>query len=90
MKMYLDLIIEKFEEDGEEYYLATSNDIQGLVAQGATVEETIEIARSLVVDLIELREIKDKEKKIRLRSIPESFHYPLIFNSKKDGSIIRV
>ncbi len=55
MKKYLDLIIEKFPEKGEEYYLATSTDIQGLVAQGNTVEKTVEIARSLVIDLLELK-----------------------------------
>ncbi|MCD4695709.1 MAG: hypothetical protein K8S16_05650 [Bacteroidales bacterium] len=61
MKKYLDLIIEKFEEEGEVYYLATSKDVQGLVAQGDTVEETVEIARSLVIDITELREKKNKE-----------------------------
>ena len=64
MKKYLDLIIEKFEEKGEVYYLATSKDIQGLVAQGDTVEETVEIARSLVIDLMELREKKIRKKKL--------------------------
>ncbi|OQX82010.1 MAG: hypothetical protein B6D64_01245 [Bacteroidetes bacterium 4484_276] len=90
MKKYLDLIIEKFTEKGEEYYLATSTDIQGLVAQGNSVEETVEIARSLVIDLMELREKKNKEKIVALRKIPETFHYPLIFNTKKDGSLSRV
>jgi len=28
------------------YYLATSDNVQGLVAQGRTISETIEIARS--------------------------------------------
>ena len=63
MKKYLDLIIEKFEEEGEVYYLATSKDVQGLVAQGDTVEETVEIARSLVIDITELREKKNREGK---------------------------
>lgn len=90
MNKYLDLTIEKFEDEGEVYYLATCKDVQGLVAQGNTVEETVEIARSLVVDLIELREIKNKEQNITLKTVPETFHYPLIFNAKKDGSLIRV
>lgn len=90
MKKYLDLKIEKLEENGEVYFLATSKDIQGLVAEGDTVEETVEIARSLVVDLMELRETKNKENKIMLTKIPEIFHYPLIFNTEKNGSIIRV
>ena len=90
MKKYLDLIIEKFEEKGEVYYLATSKDVQGLVAQGDTVEETVEITRSLVVDLMELREKKNKEEKGAVRKIPETFHYPLIVNTKRDGSLSRV
>jgi predicted RNase H-like HicB family nuclease len=37
----------------EGFYLATSDDIQGLVAQGGTVAETIEIARDVARKLIE-------------------------------------
>jgi len=36
-------------------YLATSDDIQGLVAQGRTIQETVEIARDVARKLIELR-----------------------------------
>ena len=90
MKKYLDLVIEKFEEKGDVYYLATSKDVQGLVAQGDTIEDVIEIARSLIVDLTELREKKNRKKNVRLKPIPETFHYPLIINTKKDGSLSRV
>ena len=37
----------------EGVYLATSDDIQGLVAQGRTAAETIEIARDVARKLIE-------------------------------------
>ena len=37
----------------EGFYLATSDDIQGLVAQGRTVAETLEIARDVARKLIE-------------------------------------
>jgi len=37
----------------EGVYLATSDDIQGLVAQGRTVSETLEIARDVARKLIE-------------------------------------
>jgi len=37
----------------EGVYLATSEDVQGLVAQGRTVAETIEIARDVARKLIE-------------------------------------
>jgi predicted RNase H-like HicB family nuclease len=37
----------------EGFYLATSDTIQGLVAQGRTISETIEIARDIAKKLIE-------------------------------------
>lgn len=39
----------------ESVYLATSDDLQGLVAQGRTVAETLEIARDVARKLIEAR-----------------------------------
>jgi predicted RNase H-like HicB family nuclease len=46
----IQLHIEKLGEGG---YLATSDAVQGLVAQGRTVQETIEIARDVAEKLIE-------------------------------------
>jgi predicted RNase H-like HicB family nuclease len=37
----------------EAYYLATSKDIPGLVAQGRNINETVEIARDVTRKLIE-------------------------------------
>jgi predicted RNase H-like HicB family nuclease len=39
----------------EGVFLATSDEIQGLVAQGRTVAETLEIARNVATKLIEAR-----------------------------------
>jgi len=39
----------------EGVYLATSDDIQGLVAQGRTIQETAEFARDVANKLIELQ-----------------------------------
>lgn len=39
----------------EGYYLATSDEIQGLIAQGKTIQETIEIAKDVANNLIELQ-----------------------------------
>ncbi|MEX0968514.1 MAG: DUF1902 domain-containing protein [Bacteroidia bacterium] len=50
MEKLLNLYIEKLPEG---YYLATSDSIQGLVAQGRTISETIEIARDVAKRLIE-------------------------------------
>ena len=47
------LTVEKLPEG---VYLATSEDIQGLVAQGRTIEETLEIARDVAKKLIEAQE----------------------------------
>ncbi|MDP2362741.1 MAG: DUF1902 domain-containing protein [Ignavibacteria bacterium] len=40
----------------EGLYLATSDEIQGLVAQGRTITETLEIARDIAKKLIEAQE----------------------------------
>jgi predicted RNase H-like HicB family nuclease len=40
----------------EGVYLATSDDVQGLVAQGRTIAETIKIARDVAKKLIEAQE----------------------------------
>ncbi|GAB6077589.1 type II toxin-antitoxin system HicB family antitoxin [Hydrogenobaculum acidophilum] len=47
----LTITIEKLPEG---FYLATSDDIQGLVAQGKTIEETVKIALDVVRHLSEL------------------------------------
>ena len=44
METIINIHIEKLPEG---FYLATSDDLQGLVAQGWTVSETIEIARDV-------------------------------------------
>ena len=38
----------------EGYYLATSDQLPGLIAQGKTVDETIEIAEDVAKNLIEI------------------------------------
>jgi antitoxin HicB len=49
-ELILSITIESLEEGG---YLATSDDLQGLVAQGRTIAETIEIAQDVARKLIE-------------------------------------
>ena len=50
MERIVNLHIEKLPEG---VYLATSDDVQGLVAQGRTLAETLEIARDVAKKLIE-------------------------------------
>ena len=52
MERIVTLHIEKLPEGP---YLATSDDVQGLVVQGRTIRETIEIAHDVAKKLIEAR-----------------------------------
>lgn len=49
-ELILSISIEPLDEGG---YLATSDDLQGLIAQGRTMAETIEIAQDVARKLIE-------------------------------------
>ncbi|MBW6535137.1 MAG: hypothetical protein K0B11_09020 [Mariniphaga sp.] len=71
MEKIINIHIEKLPEG---YYLATSESIQGLVAQGRTVAETIEIAKDLAKKLIEAQE----EQIPKLKVLTDSFDYPLV------------
>ncbi len=73
MERIVNLHIEKLPEG---VYLATSDDVQGLVVQGRTIQETIEIARDVVKKLLEAQENSAQP--------PEAldvFDYPLIVNA---------
>lgn len=52
MERSVKVLIEKLPEG---VYLATSSEVQGLVAQGRTVTETLEIARDVAKRLLEAR-----------------------------------
>jgi predicted RNase H-like HicB family nuclease len=72
MEHMIQLHIEKLPEG---VYLATSDEVQGLIAQGRTLQETIEIARDVAKKLIEAQtDITDDS----LPALRESFDYPLI------------
>lgn len=73
MERLLNLHIEKLPEG---FYLATSDNIQGLVAQGRTINETIEIARDIAKKLIEAQ--ADEEIESTLNAIDDNFDYPLV------------
>ncbi|MEH1949550.1 MAG: type II toxin-antitoxin system HicB family antitoxin [Nostoc sp.] len=73
MERLLNIHIEKLPEG---VYLATSDDLQGLVAQGRTVAETLEIARDVARKLLEAQS-QDQEIDY-LQPIAEQFNYPLV------------
>jgi len=63
----------------EGVYLATSKDAPGLVAQGRTATETLEIARDVVKKLLAARE--ERHNKIKIFEIKDSFDYPMIVSA---------
>lgn len=71
MERVVNLHIEKLPEG---YYLATSDSIQGLIAQGRTISETIEIAKDVAKKLIEAQE----DQISTLKPFQDSFDYPLV------------
>ena len=73
MERVITVHIEKLPEG---VYLATSDEVQGLVAQGRTVTETLEIARDIVRRLLQAQE--ERKAAPRLSPLAESFDYPLI------------
>ena len=72
MEHMIQLQIEKLPEG---VYLATSDEVQGLVAQGRTIQETVEIARDVAKKLIEAQSGPDSKP---LPPAREVFDYPLI------------
>ncbi|MEN6373305.1 MAG: type II toxin-antitoxin system HicB family antitoxin [Smithella sp.] len=60
----------------EGLYLATSKDIPGLVAQGRTVTEVLEIARDVARKLMEAK--VDLNGQIKFSEVANSFDYPMI------------
>jgi predicted RNase H-like HicB family nuclease len=76
MERIINLHIEKLPEG---VYLATSDEVQGLVAQGRTIQETVEIARDVAKKLIEMQSAGSSS------TLPtpaqDSFDFPLIVNA---------
>ena len=73
MEHIINLHIEKLPEG---VFLATSDDIQGLVAQGRTITETIEIARDIAKKLYHPGDMPEGTLRAILKQadiIPEDF-----------------
>lgn len=73
MEKIINIHVEKLPEG---VYLATSEDMPGLVAQGRTVIESLEIARDVARKLMEAR--AERSGDLKLSAIGDSFDYPLI------------
>jgi predicted RNase H-like HicB family nuclease len=76
MEQIVNIHVEKLPEG---VYLATSEDMPGLVAQGRTVTEALEIARDVARKLVEAR--SERQSKLKLNEIGDSFDYPLIVSA---------
>jgi len=76
MESLVNIHIEALEEGG---YLATSDEVQGLVAQGRTVNETLEVAQDVVRRLLEAQ--SERSHQISMKEVGTSFDYPLVVGS---------
>jgi predicted RNase H-like HicB family nuclease len=76
MERIINIHVEKLPEG---VYLATSKEVQGLVAQGRTVTEALEIARDVARKLIEAR--SERAKKVAFTKVSNSFDYQLIVSA---------
>jgi len=71
MEKIINLHIEKLPEG---LFLATSDSVQGLVAQGRTLAETIEIARDIAKKLLE----SQNEGSNSFVSLSDHFDFPMV------------
>jgi predicted RNase H-like HicB family nuclease len=71
MEQIANLHLEKLPEG---VYLATSEDIPGLVAQGRTITETVEIARDVAKKLLEAQ--AERQQASKLMATKDLFDYP--------------
>lgn len=73
MEQIINIHVEKLPEG---VYLATSDDLPGLVAQGRTVTETMEIARDVARKILEAQ--AERQKNPPLPVIGDSFDCALV------------
>jgi predicted RNase H-like HicB family nuclease len=76
MERIINIHVEKLPEG---VYLATSKDVQGLVAQGRTATEALEIARDVARKLMEAR--TERAKNVDFTKVSDSFDYQLIVSA---------
>lgn len=73
MERIVNLHVEKLPEG---VYLATSDELPGLVAQGRTIAEVLEIARDVARRLIEAR--SERGETLVPPQVQDTFDYPLV------------
>mgnify|MGYP001767367576 CR=1 FL=1 len=75
MERIVNVRVEKLPEG---VFLATSDEVQGLVAQGRTITETLEIARDVVRRLLEAQTDRDPAAAPPIAA--DAFDYPLVIS----------
>ncbi len=70
MEGTIQIHIEKLPEG---FYLATSDEVQGLITQGRTITEALEIARGVVKKLLE----SQTQDLNQVKKLGDAFDYPL-------------
>ena len=70
MELAIQVHVERLPEG---LYLATSEELAGLVAQGRTVAETLEIARDVAKKLVEARTERDEAVRIPVARDQQDF-----------------
>ena len=73
MERIINIHVERLPEG---FYLATSDEIQGLIAQGRTVAETMEIARDVARRLLEAQQ--ERQQSTSGSELASSFDLPLV------------
>lgn len=76
MERIINIHVEKLPEG---LYLATSNEVQGLVAQGRTIAEVMEIARDVARRLLEAHQ--ERKQPAFEPELADSFDLPLVVGS---------
>jgi predicted RNase H-like HicB family nuclease len=66
----------QIEQLPEGHFLATSDELPGLVAQGRTVAEALEIARDVARKLIDAR--RDREDRLSFPTASEQHDYTIV------------
>ena len=76
MERIINIHVEKLPEG---LYLATSEEVQGLVAQGRTISEVMEIARDVARRLLEAQQ--ERKQTTSEPELADSFDLPLVVGS---------
>ena len=82
MELAIQVHVERLPEG---LYLATSEELAGLVAQGRTVAETLEIARDVAKKLVEAR--TERDEAVRIPAARDQQDFTIIVGAGQAGRV---